>query len=80
MQYNVFSGVVEEKAAACKAVASFAHHCPVAFVPYLNHFVEKIGAVGPGTNSSKSFSQILYLPGDDSYFLLPSLHLKPFLS
>ena len=34
--YSVFSGVVEEKAAACKALSSYAHFCPAAFAPHLN--------------------------------------------
>jgi hypothetical protein len=41
--YSVFSGVVEEKAAACKAVASYAHHCPVAFAGHINRFMDKMG-------------------------------------
>ena len=41
--YSIFSGVVEEKAAACKAVASYAHHCPNAFKTHIGAFLNPMG-------------------------------------
>ena len=41
--YSIFSGVVEEKAAACKAVASYAHHCPDAFKTHIGAFLNPMG-------------------------------------
>ena len=41
--YSVFSGVVEEKAAACRAVSSYAHHCPAAFKGHIGEFLDKMG-------------------------------------
>lgn len=41
--YSVFSGVVEEKAAACRAVSSYAHHCPAAFKGHIGAFLDKMG-------------------------------------
>ena len=45
INYSVFSGVVEEKAAACRAVASYALYCPVSFLPYLPKFKETMSAM-----------------------------------
>ena len=42
-RYSVFSGICEEKAAACKAIANYAHHAPRAFTPRLNEFVDRVG-------------------------------------
>ena len=41
--YSIFSGVVEEKAAACKAIASYAHHCPNAFKTHIGAFLNPMG-------------------------------------
>ena len=40
INYSVFSGVVEEKAAACRAVASYAHSCQASFLPHVQYFTE----------------------------------------
>ena len=45
INYSVFSGVVEEKAAACRAVASYAHFCPDAFVPFVPAFAPTLSAM-----------------------------------
>ena len=45
INYSVFSGVVEEKAAACRAVASYAHFCPDAFAGYVPTFAPTLGAM-----------------------------------
>ena len=43
--YSIFSGVVEEKAAACKAIASYAHHCPDAFKGHIGQFLDPMGGM-----------------------------------
>jgi hypothetical protein len=45
INYSVFSGVVEEKAAACRAVASYAHSCPEAFAPFVAAFAPTLSAM-----------------------------------
>ena len=45
INYSVFSGVVEEKAAACRAVASYAHSCPEAFAPSVTAFAPTLSAM-----------------------------------
>ena len=43
--YSIFSGVVEEKAAACKAIASYAHHCPDEFKGHIGQFLDPMGGM-----------------------------------
>ena len=43
--YSIFSGVVEEKAAACKAIASYAHHCQDAFKGHIGQFLDPMGGM-----------------------------------
>ena len=45
INYSVFSGVVEEKAAACRAVASYAHFCSGAFAPFVPAFTPTLSAM-----------------------------------
>jgi len=42
VRYSVFSGVVEEKAAACRAIASYAHFCPESFAPFVERFAPQM--------------------------------------